>query len=453
MMIQMTPTTRSGLQGDYSFTVNRMSRIDPTRTTGLRLRFLRDVNRRFNRIARDIRTSIVDQDCFGLQPRELRALAAAQYRQFEFGRTDQKIKGFIDWLINLEDGTILEITGRAGISTRLQGGWTDSYIEEAYRQGVRRARSELRRAGYDVTSIEALPAGVRAVMTNPAHAERVALMYTRTFEDLKTVTGAANAAIRRQLTDGLTIGLSRGIAEGKSQKAIARELAKDVNHSLNTIGRTRARMIARTEVVRAHHLANIEEYRQAQVEGVTVRAEVLTAGNPCPICADMAAREKPYTLDEAEGLIPAHVNCVSAETSVIAPDKVAGFIATYTGIIVNLTFASGRRLAVTPNHMLLTPNGFTFAKSLRKGSNVLSCPDFERVIPIDPNDNGNPTRIDNVIKSFSKSGVGGTLRRVPATAIDFHGDGSGCEGNVDVIRTDSFLQDSLVTETRASFSS
>jgi len=287
--------------------VNAISRIDPTRTTGLRARFIREINKRFGQLKRDVRESIISRDCFGIQPRELISLAATSPRQFEFGRTDAKVRGFVDWLVNLEEQTVLEITARGAIGMRIPNPWTDVYMESAYRQGIIRARAELRKLGYKVPGADEMPGGVRALMSQPAHAERTALLYTRTFEDLKTVTQFMNADIRRRVSDGLTIGLTRGIAEGKNPKVIARELYGDVAHSLDKIGRTRARMIARTEVIRAHHLANIEEYRQAEAVGVVVQGEWLTAGDACPACAALEGQR--FKLDEVEGMIPAHPNC------------------------------------------------------------------------------------------------------------------------------------------------
>jgi SPP1 gp7 family putative phage head morphogenesis protein len=182
------------------------------------------------------------------------------------------------------------------------------FIESAYAQGIRRSNQELRRAGYPVAPIESIPGGLRATISPPIHADRLAVLYTRTFEDLKSVTQFTNAQIRRRIADGLTTGLSRGLAEGKNPKVIARELYKDVANRIDKIGKVRARMIARTEVIRAHHVAAIQEYRRAQVEGIIIDVEWLTAGNPCPICADLAARG-PYKVDEVESLIPVHPNC------------------------------------------------------------------------------------------------------------------------------------------------
>ena len=288
--------------------VNAILLTDPTRTTILRNRFVRDMDRRFNALKTDIRISIIQNDCFALQP-ALLTLAAAPYQAFNFPRTADKVDGFMDWLIEQERIGVLEITRRPGGLRGIDEAWTDTYIHSAYARGVTRGRAELRRAGYDVRSIDETLGGVNSIMSQPFHADRVGVLYTRTFEDLKSVTDVMNAQSRRLIAEGLTTGLAKGIAEGKSPRVIARELYKDIANRVDKIGKVRARMIARTEVIRAHHLATIAEYRQADAEmKVGVKAEWSTAGfNVCDICAGMEG--KVFTLNEIEGMIPAHPRC------------------------------------------------------------------------------------------------------------------------------------------------
>jgi len=68
------------------------------------------------------------------------------------------------------------------------------------------------------------------------------------------------------------------MAEGLSPRTIARRL----NDRVDKIGKVRARALARTEIIRAHHSANVQEYRMAGIEKVRVKAEWVTAGfNVC----------------------------------------------------------------------------------------------------------------------------------------------------------------------------
>jgi len=257
----------------------------------------------------------------------IHALATVPERAFAFETTDEKIKKFMAWLEEQENLYILS-EGREGLLIIIRPGiisgnkpWTNIFIDSAYSQGIKRAREELRRAGYDIASFEAFPRGIGGLMNQPFHAERVAVIYTRTFEDLKTVTQFMNGQTRRLIADGLTTGLAQGMAEGKGPMQIARELVKDVANRVDKIGITRARMIARTEVMRAHHVANIAEYRQAEAEmQVTVEAEWLTAGyDVCPECEDL--ERKVFTLDEIEGMLPRHPNCRCVARPVVKSEK------------------------------------------------------------------------------------------------------------------------------------
>jgi hypothetical protein len=144
----------------------------------------------------------------------------------------------------------------------------------------------------------------------PFHADRVGALYTRVFDDLRTVTQFTNGTMRRELNEALTSGLSRGIAEGKNPNRIARDMAGSLEAVIEKNGMQRVTLIARTEVIRAHHLANINEYELAAREtGLKIWADWILGANPCPICIDLEA-DAPYPLDVIRGLIPAHPRCV-----------------------------------------------------------------------------------------------------------------------------------------------
>lgn len=276
-------------------------RIDPTHTTALRARFVREMNRLFRELMRDIRLSIVDDDGFGLRQGTL--LASAGKRAFAFRTDERRISSFMDWLRRREAEGVLSTVTRATGAT----GWTSTYIDSAYKQGIRNAITQLKRKGKAPQFVIGDP--VQAAFLQPIHADRVSALYSRAFEDLKTVIEAANGQARRALADEMSGFLSTAIAEGRSPRTVARKLASQVIKRIDKVGLTRARMIARTEIVRAHHVATISEYERAGIANVNVKAEILTAGfNVCPICVDLAAGG-PYSIDRVRGMIPAHPNC------------------------------------------------------------------------------------------------------------------------------------------------
>jgi len=271
--------------------------IDPTRTKSLRDRFVADITRRFRKVNRLIRESVVKNDCFGIKNQPA-ALAATGVREFEFKRDDEKLAAFMAWLATQVQENIFEITTRDRIGESITGLWANLYIDTAYKQGIRRARQEARNSGLQVPDIgNEYIDEVNVSFNSPIHSERAAVIYSRVYSELEGVTAAMDQQISRILADG--------IIQGWGTERIAQEIAAKVEG----IGITRALMIARTEVIRAHHLATIQEYRNLEIQGIKIQAEFSTAGDGrvCKVCAGLNG--KIFSLNEAEGIIPVHPNC------------------------------------------------------------------------------------------------------------------------------------------------
>jgi len=280
-------------------TIQASLKSDPTRTLSIRRQFEADMVRRFTKIKRAIIDAVVTKDVFGLVKRVPFVNAELTPSQFQFSTDATKIDGFMSWLKEMEEKNILTTEMRPGL---YQGDkpWTNMYIQSAYQRGMSRARSELRKAGYDVPSATGVDftgkSSVAVAFNQPFSADRVAVIYTRAYNELKGVTAAMDQQISRVLAQGLT--------EGRNPMEIARMLVDRVDK----IGITRARTLARTEVINAHHQATINEYEQWGVLGVAVEAEWLTAGfHVCPECASNEG--KIFTLAQIRGMIPLHPNC------------------------------------------------------------------------------------------------------------------------------------------------
>ena len=280
------------------------SKQDPTRTLAIRKRFESDFVARWRNIRALINKSVADNDCFGLKVRSPLKLISNDYittptgeRVFDFKRDDKKIDAFMQWLQEQDNAGILEISKSGNRESPLSSRWSDVYVKASYSKGASMAVETLEEKGY--TQEAKLLTGPYSPFFKPMHADRVAGLYTRVFGELKSVVSGSENRIRRQLAEGLVLG--------ENPKKIARRLTDVIDHH----GIYRARLVARTEVVRAHHLATIQEYRSYGVRGVYIEAEWLTAGDHrvCPRCQEMAARKKPYTLDEIEPLIPLHPQC------------------------------------------------------------------------------------------------------------------------------------------------
>ena len=91
---------------------------DPTKTTGIRLAFIRDMNRRFRALKKAMKGLIVEENFFGFgRPRMM---------AFTFETEAAKIDAFMEWLIDMEEQGILEMVYRPGTLTR--SGWTGLYV-------------------------------------------------------------------------------------------------------------------------------------------------------------------------------------------------------------------------------------------------------------------------------------------------------------------------------------
>ena len=283
---------------------------DPTHTTTLRNAFAREMNKRFIKLRGLIRDAIVAQDCFGLGPDNY---SASVHKAFAFERSADKVAGFMGWIDEQVKAEILELAPNYGtrLGQSVDRAWTNMYVQSAYQKGIERGRAELIAAGYDAPSI-ATSGGISAAFNGPQHLDRAGLIYTRAYTQLKNITDA--------MSNQISTVLSQGLMDGKSQANIARLLNKTISGKggtldlVDSLGRfmpaqRRASILARTEVIRAHHVATIQEYENWGAAGVAVQAELRTAGDShvCTECASLNGQV--YTLEKARSLIPVHPRC------------------------------------------------------------------------------------------------------------------------------------------------
>jgi SPP1 gp7 family putative phage head morphogenesis protein len=289
-------------------------RFDPTHTTVLRNAFARDMKRRFGELVSVIKTAVVEEDCFALKTKRLQSfqMTTPGAEAFNFARSADKLEAFMAWLQEQVNKGILSVGTFQQIGSAVNNAWTNLYLFDSYKRGVIRARLELKKRGYDVKPVEEV-GGIDVVLGTPFHIDRLGLIYTRVFNELKGITSEMDSIISRILAQGL--------ADGDSPALLAKKLVAAINGTgvgdlaiRDTLGRRipalqRAVILARTEIIRAHHLATIQEYRNWGVLGIVVKGEWKTAGDD-RVCEKCSAMEgKIFTLDEIEPLIPLHPQC------------------------------------------------------------------------------------------------------------------------------------------------
>ena len=240
-------------------TYQQVKNYDPSHTTGLRNAFAKDVNRRFTELCLIIYKAVVKEDCFGLKPKpHTLQMVTPGTEKFAYLTSSAKIEEFMKWLQEQVDKGILDIKQFQQIGFAVNQAWTNMYIYDSYKRGLIRARVEMIKAGMKIPSIDD-SGGIDINMMNPFHVDRVGLLFTRVYNDLKGITSAMDAQISRVL--------AQGMADGDGMLMIARKLVGTINGTgmgelglTDTLGRfipaaRRAEMLARTEIIRSFNSA------------------------------------------------------------------------------------------------------------------------------------------------------------------------------------------------------
>ena len=226
--------------------------------------------------------------------------------------------------------------------------------------------------------------------------------------------------------------LVAGIIEGKSPREVQRSIRRRIAGGAN---QARLETLVRTESMRAFRGSLFDQYGAMGVE--RWRWTAAHGSRTCMACLSLSGRTFPMT----EPFMAAHPNCFVAGTVVNGPEVQASTKRWYAGEVVDIRFASGDFLTVTPNHPVLTPQGWVAAGAIVEGGDVLRYDRPEReAAAINPDYDDRPAFIEDVAETFGGAVPMGAVT-VPTSAIDFHGDGAGSE--VSVIRTDRLLGHAL----------
>jgi len=285
---------------------------DPTATKTLRDRFEGEVGRRFRALKGVVRYAITDADVFGLKRAQGNAwpgehprpvwrpndpdinLTPPSPHAYDFPSDERKVNEFMDWLDTQTDRGVLEAGKFEQRGPTAARPWGNTYIRSGYEKGVHHADAAMVEQGI-IPPEQALDDVFRATK----HADSAGMIFTRSYRELRGVTEAMGQQMSRELAEGIT--------QGENPRKIARRMSGRIDK----IGDTRARLVARTEVIRAHNEGALNRYEDVggRVEGVTLMAEHVTAGDRrvCPECAALAGTV--YTTSEARGAIPVHPNC------------------------------------------------------------------------------------------------------------------------------------------------
>ena len=234
---------------------------DPTRTLSLRRRAASAIGGRFAKIRSAIRKEVVDKNVLnGTVIEEPETNAPRRKRKYRYGYAplpETDFTAFLDSLVLLQ----LDLAEERPVEQY----WLNTFIGAGYEAGIRNTRGTLKK---EIQGIEELAGTlgadlpIESALTNPAHLERLGLIYSRTFNGMQGVSEETLLQMRAVL--------GQGIVNGDSPQ----EIAEALNGRVSSIGEVRSKLIARTEIVNAHQSASIQEVKNQQASFGTIEIKM-----------------------------------------------------------------------------------------------------------------------------------------------------------------------------------
>lgn len=289
-------TTNSQHSHRYNVRVEQ----SPAQVEEIQEQYYKELTRRTRRLRGVLRTSISENDALELGDPSRRNDDIDPVDDFEFEQSSGKAVAFNNQLQEWLDNGVLERTG----DDLVQSGehYTSVYAESAYEEGLDFANQQLIDAGMQQVpgeDVSLTEQEASAILGRPIHQDTLAQIYTRHYEQLEGVTQAIDTQLSEILTDAIRKGWN------------PLKTANEINQEVESIERSRALMISRTETLNAHNRAALKRYQESDV----TRVEILTH-TPCEQCQRIEAND-PYRITEGMRIVPAHPNCVCTYAPII----------------------------------------------------------------------------------------------------------------------------------------
>lgn len=235
----------------------------------------------------------------------------------------------------------------------------------------------------------------------------------------------------------LTQGVKMGFVQGRTTRDIVKEVVGA--GGLADISERNAKTIVRTAVAHVSNVAREATYDKNSdvIEGYewvstldSKTSAICRGRDGMKFRADAEFRPKP----------PAHPNCLLGDTVISTCGRVStAFKRTYKGVIVYVTTRTGRTLSITPNHQVMTTDGWVAAGDLDVGSKLICGDDI--AVSFHHKEDNVVSEFSNLFGALNVSSDSSFVSTSPTAAEDFHGDGS--DGEVEIVLVNSLTWDKV----------
>jgi hypothetical protein len=241
--------------------------------------------------------------------------------------------------------------------------------------------------------------------------------------------------------------ISQGELEGLGVEAIARNISKVIP----SISRYRAHTIARTET---HTAANVGAQAAAESLGLNLMKEWMAASDErtreshADADGQQVGLNESFSVGGVELAYPGDpsgppeevINCFTGDTLVSFKSCKKAIRSNYTGEIITIKTSAGYEVSGTPNHPVLTDNGFIRLDQVNHLTNLVCCPinkNFSGAFNV----NYIPSKFKEVFDSFLVIGM--VMRKV-AVGVNLYGRIP--DGDVNVININGFLHNTFLAK-------
>lgn len=246
----------------------------------------------------------------------------------------------------------------------------------------------------------------------------------------KLMSGWGETEVARLVT-----GVKMGFVQGQTTRQIVKEVVG--KGGLADVSEKYAATVIRTALSHISNEARNETYRQN--DDIIEKYEWVSTldSRTSTICR---ARDG-MTWEIGKGpMPPAHPNCLLGDTVVSTGSPVSNiFKRAYKGPIVYVSTKSGRTLSITPNHQVLTTNGWVASSLLNVGDKLVCAKDS--ALSLKHKEHNVVAKFSDLFSAANVAVNSAAVSTSPTSPEDFHGDGT--DGEVEIVLVDRLSWDKV----------